>query len=72
VPNVKKSGALTYPDPLGPSRRPVVGETFTFTLILPAARLYFCHACHLTSLFTYLPDYVRIFVLEILATYYET
>jgi len=31
VPNVKKSGALTYPDPLGPSRRPVVGETFTFT-----------------------------------------
>ena len=32
VPNVKKSGALTYPDPLGPSRRPVVGETFTFTL----------------------------------------
>ena len=29
VPNVKKSGALTYPDPLGPSRRPVVGETFT-------------------------------------------
>ena len=31
-PNVKKSGALTYPDPLGPSRRPVVGETFTFTL----------------------------------------
>ena len=36
VPNVKKSGALTYPDPLGPSRRPVVGETFTFT--------YFCIA----------------------------
>ena len=33
VPNVKKSGALTYLDPLGPSRRPVVGETFTFTLI---------------------------------------
>jgi len=32
VPNVKKSGALTYPDPLGPSRRPVVGETFTFTI----------------------------------------
>jgi len=32
VPNVKKSGALTYPDPLGPSRRPVVGQTFTFTL----------------------------------------
>jgi len=31
VPNVKKSGALTYPDPLGPSRRPVVEETFTFT-----------------------------------------
>jgi len=31
VPNVKKSGALTYPDPLGPSRRPVVGENFTFT-----------------------------------------
>ena len=31
VPNVKKSEALTYPDPLGPSRRPVVGETFTFT-----------------------------------------
>ena len=31
VPNVKKSGALTYPEPLGPSRRPVVGETFTFT-----------------------------------------
>ena len=31
VPNVKKSGALTYPDPIGPSRRPVVGETFTFT-----------------------------------------
>jgi len=31
VPNVKKSVALTYPDPLGPSRRPVVGETFTFT-----------------------------------------
>jgi len=31
VPNVKKSGALTYPDPLGPSRRPVVGGTFTFT-----------------------------------------
>ena len=28
VPNVKKSGALTYPDTLGPSRRPVVGETF--------------------------------------------
>ena len=23
--------ALTYPDPLRPSRRPVVGETFTFT-----------------------------------------
>ena len=34
VPNIKKSGALTYPDPLGPSRRPVVGETFTFTLPL--------------------------------------
>ena len=33
VPNVKKSGALTYPDPLGPSRRPVVGETFTFLYI---------------------------------------
>ena len=32
VPNVKKSGALTYPDPIGPSRLPVVGETFTFTL----------------------------------------
>ena len=31
VPNVKKSRALTYPDPLGPSRLPVVGETFTFT-----------------------------------------
>ena len=31
MPNVKKSGALTYPDPLGPSRQPVVGETFTFT-----------------------------------------
>ena len=30
VPNVKKSGALTYPDHLGPSRRPVVGETFTY------------------------------------------
>ena len=29
VPNVKKSGTLTYPDPLGPPRRPVVGETFT-------------------------------------------
>jgi len=34
VPNVKKFGALTYPDPLGPSRRPVVGETFTFTLTM--------------------------------------
>ena len=34
VPSAKKSGALTYPDPLGPSRRPVVGETFTFTFIL--------------------------------------
>ena len=34
VPNVKKSGALTYPDPLGPSRRPVVGETFTLLLLL--------------------------------------
>ena len=34
VPNVKKSRALTYPDPLGPSQRPVVGETFTFTLLL--------------------------------------
>ena len=33
VPNVKKSEALTYPDPLGPSRRPVVGETFTFIYI---------------------------------------
>ena len=32
VPNVKKSGALTYPEPLGPPRRPVVGETFTFYL----------------------------------------
>jgi len=31
--NVKKSGALTYTDPTGPSRRPVVGETFTFTYI---------------------------------------
>ena len=31
VPNVKKSGALTYPDSLGPSRQPVAGETFTFT-----------------------------------------
>ena len=31
VPNVKKSGALAYSDPLGPSRRPVVGDTFTFT-----------------------------------------
>jgi len=29
VPNVKKSGALTYPEPLWPSRRPTVGETFT-------------------------------------------
>ena len=29
VPNVKKCGALTYPEPLGPSRRPVVEETFT-------------------------------------------
>ena len=34
VPNVKKSGALTYPDSLRPSRRPVVGETFTFTFII--------------------------------------
>ena len=34
VPNVKKSGDLTYPDPLGTSRRPVVGETFTFTFYL--------------------------------------
>ena len=34
VPNVKKPGALTHPDPLGPSRRPVVGETFTFTISL--------------------------------------
>ena len=33
MPNVKKSGALTYPDSLGPSRRPVVGETFTFIQI---------------------------------------
>ena len=33
VPNVKKSGALTCPDPLGPSRWPVVGETFTFSTI---------------------------------------
>ena len=32
MPNVKKSGTLTYPDLLGPSWRPVVGETFTFTL----------------------------------------
>ena len=31
VSNVKKSRALTYPDPLGPSRRPLGGETFTFT-----------------------------------------
>ena len=31
----QKSGVLTYPDPLGPSQRPVVGETFTFTLIRP-------------------------------------
>ena len=40
VPNVKKSGALTYPDPLGPSRRPVVGETFTFTFIYIFIYLY--------------------------------
>ena len=33
VPNVNKSGALTYPDPLGPSRWPVVGQTFIFTYI---------------------------------------
>ena len=32
MPNVKKSGALTYPDPLGPSRRPVVGETLLCSL----------------------------------------
>ena len=31
MPNVKKSMALTYPDPVWPSRGPVVGETFTFT-----------------------------------------
>ena len=35
VPNVKKSGALTYPNPLGPSRWPVVGENFTFTRVSP-------------------------------------
>jgi hypothetical protein len=28
VPNVKYSGALTYTDPLGPSRRPVVGDIY--------------------------------------------
>ena len=52
VPNVKKSGALTYPDPLGPSRQPVVGENFTFTFytylpsylqaILKVAYKYLC------------------------------
>ena len=35
VPNVKKSGVLIYPDPLGPSRRHVVGETFTFIFTSP-------------------------------------
>ena len=34
VPNVKKSGALTYLDPLGPSRRPVVVETFTLYIYI--------------------------------------
>ena len=34
MPNVKKSGALIYPNPLGPSRRPVVGETFIFTFTI--------------------------------------
>jgi len=34
VPKVNNSGALTYPDPLGPSRRPVVGETFIFNKVV--------------------------------------
>ena len=34
VPKVKKFGALNYPEPLGQSRRPVVGETFTITCSL--------------------------------------
>ena len=51
APNVKKSGALTYPDPLGPSRRPVVGETFTFTFRLTLSFcFYICNAMKFRSL----------------------
>ena len=57
VPNVKKSGALTYPDPLGPSRRPVVGETFTFTLYM----YIYIHAC----------IYVYILITHLSSTYWQ-
>ena len=45
VPNVKKSGALTYPNPLEPSRRLIVGETFTFK-ILYTVQLHTFHLYH--------------------------
>ena len=33
MPNVKYSGVLTYPDPFGPSRRPVVGDLYIYIYI---------------------------------------
>jgi hypothetical protein len=34
VPNVKYSGALTYPDPLGPSRQPVVVDLYLYLTLV--------------------------------------
>ena len=58
MPNVKKSGVLTYPDPLGPSRRPVVGETFTFTFIYIYIYIYIYTGCPGRNV----PDFGRMFL----------
>ena len=60
MPNVKKSGALTYPDPLGPSRRPVVGETFTFTAY---SKLWISYRIQTVASSTGLPPTVSLLLL---------
>ena len=47
--NVKKSGALTYPDPVRPSRRPVLGENFTFRYIKIFQLFYDKKSCNCDS-----------------------
>ena len=58
VPNVKKSRALTYPDPLGPSRRPVVGDLYLYLYSLKEKHRW--KECHLKRM-TLLKEWKNIF-----------